>query len=116
MRREDDVRGDTAQRLARIDALRGAGRRVSAVRRSVVVGCGGYLPERVALYPDMKVRRYLDFKGYAVRHVMNITDVEDKIIRRVRETQTPLRDYTGRFEAAFLEDLKALREIQRRTK
>ena len=39
---------------------------------------------------------------------MNITDVEDKIIKRVSETKTPLREYTGKFEAAFLEDLKAL--------
>lgn len=62
---------------------------------------------RTFVFADL-VRRYLEFKGFAVQHVMNITDVEDKIIRRVRETQTPLRDYTGKFEAAFLEDLKAL--------
>jgi cysteinyl-tRNA synthetase len=62
---------------------------------------------RTFVFADL-VRRYLEFTGYAVQHVMNITDVEDKIIRRVRETQTPLRDYTGKFEAAFLEDLKAL--------
>src|SRR5215468_5415664 len=54
------------------------------------------------------VRRYLEFKGYNVRHVMNITDVEDKIIKRVRETKTPLREFTGKYEAAFLEDLKTL--------
>ena len=62
---------------------------------------------RTFVFADL-VRRYLEFKGYAVRHVMNITDVEDKIIRRVRETGTPRREYTGKFEAAFLEDLKAL--------
>jgi cysteinyl-tRNA synthetase len=54
------------------------------------------------------VRRYLEFKGFAVRHVMNITDVEDKIITRVREAQVPLRDYTTKYEAAFFEDLEAL--------
>src|SRR5207249_11833432 len=54
------------------------------------------------------VRRYLEFKGYAVQHVMNITDVHDKIINRVRESKTPLRDFTGRFEAAFFDDLKVL--------
>lgn len=62
---------------------------------------------RTFVFADL-VRRHMEFKGYAVQHVMNITDVEDKIIRRVRETQTPLREYTGKFEAAFLEDLKAL--------
>ena len=54
------------------------------------------------------VRRYLEFKGYAVQHVMNITDVDDKIIKRVRETGTPLREFTGKFETAFFEDLKTL--------
>ena len=39
---------------------------------------------------------------------MNITDVEDKIIKRVRETKTTLREFTGPYEAAFLDDLKAL--------
>ena len=54
------------------------------------------------------VRRYLEFKGYAVEHVMNITDVEDKIIKRIRESQVPLREFTAKFEAAFFEDLKTL--------
>jgi cysteinyl-tRNA synthetase len=62
---------------------------------------------RTFIFADL-VRRYLEFRGYEVEHVMNITDVEDKIIKRVRETNSSLRDFTGRFEAAFLEDLKAL--------
>ncbi|MCU0783310.1 MAG: cysteine--tRNA ligase [Verrucomicrobia bacterium] len=62
---------------------------------------------RTFVFGDL-VRRYLEFKGYEVRHVMNITDVEDKIIRRFRETKTSLREFTGKFEAAFFEDLKAL--------
>jgi cysteinyl-tRNA synthetase len=63
---------------------------------------------RTFVFSDL-VRRYLDFKGYAVRHVMNITDVEDKIIRRVRETGKSLRDYTGFYEQEFLKDLDELR-------
>src|SRR6202142_3266318 len=55
---------------------------------------------RTFIFGDL-VRRYLEFKGYAVRHVMNITDVDDKIIARVRETRLPLREFTARFEAAF---------------
>jgi cysteinyl-tRNA synthetase len=62
---------------------------------------------RTFVFADL-VRRYLQFKGLAIRHVMNITDVEDKIIRRVRETQIPRRDYTAKFEAAFFEDFQAL--------
>jgi cysteinyl-tRNA synthetase len=62
---------------------------------------------RTFVFADL-VRRYLEFSGYEVRHVMNITDVEDKIINRVQETNTPLRQFTGKYEAAFLEDLKTL--------
>jgi cysteinyl-tRNA synthetase len=39
---------------------------------------------------------------------MNITDVDDKIIKRVRETALSLRDFTARFETAFFDDLKTL--------
>lgn len=62
---------------------------------------------RTFVFADL-VRRTLEFSGYDVRHVMNITDVEDKIIKRVRETQTSLREFTGKYETAFLDDLKAL--------
>lgn len=62
---------------------------------------------RTFVFADL-VRRYLEFRGFAVTHVMNITDVEDKIIKRVRENKTTLREFTGRYEAAFLEDLRAL--------
>ncbi|SPE51838.1 Cysteine--tRNA ligase [Verrucomicrobia bacterium] len=62
---------------------------------------------RTFVFGDL-VRRYLEFKGYRVNHVMNITDVDDKIIDRVRETKSPLGEFTARFEAAFFEDLKTL--------
>ena len=62
---------------------------------------------RTFVFADL-VRRTLEFRGYAVTHVMNITDVEDKIIRHVREQKTTLREFTGKFEMAFLDDLKAL--------
>jgi cysteinyl-tRNA synthetase len=62
---------------------------------------------RTFIFGDL-VRRYLDFKGYAVTQVMNITDVDDKIIKRVRESRTTLREFTGKFEVAFFEDLKTL--------
>src|SRR5436190_18965753 len=54
------------------------------------------------------VRHYLEFKGYAVTHVINITDVEDKIIKRVSESKTSLGGYTAKYEMAFLEDLQTL--------
>ena len=62
---------------------------------------------RTFVFTDL-VRRYLEFKGFTVKHVMNITDVEDKIIRRVREAGVGLRDFTAKFETAFLDDLQTL--------
>jgi len=62
---------------------------------------------RTFVFADL-VRRYLTFRGFKVRHVMNITDVEDKIIRRVRETGKTLEEFTGVYTDAFLQDLKEL--------
>ena len=58
------------------------------------------------------LRRFLLLTGIAVRHVMNITDVDDKIIRNAAAAGIPIREYTAPFEQAFLEDLDTLR-IQR---
>ncbi|HTV41271.1 MAG TPA: cysteine--tRNA ligase [Candidatus Sulfotelmatobacter sp.] len=54
------------------------------------------------------VRRCLEFKGFQVTHVVNITDVEDKIIKAVLETKTTLPDFTGKYELAFFQDLRTL--------
>jgi len=62
---------------------------------------------RTFVFADL-MRRYLKFKGFAVTHVMNITDVEDKIISAVRKTGRDLKSYTGEYEAAFLADFDAL--------
>lgn len=62
---------------------------------------------RTFVFADL-LRRYLEFRGFRVRHVMNITDVEDKIIAGVRAAQTTLTEYTTRYEAAFFEDFRTL--------
>jgi cysteinyl-tRNA synthetase len=54
------------------------------------------------------LRRWLHAHGYQLDHVMNITDVEDKIIKRVHETGVGLREYVSQYEDAFLEDLQTL--------
>lgn len=54
------------------------------------------------------LRRYLEFRGYNVQHVMNITDVEDKIIAAVARSERTLKDYTGEYEKAFMEDFDTL--------
>ncbi len=62
---------------------------------------------RTFVFADL-VRRYLEFKGHTVNHVMNITDVEDKIIQRVRDSRFSLPEFTARYEAAFFFDLETL--------
>ena len=52
--------------------------------------------------------RFLRQSGYKVRHVMNITDVDDKIIRNSVQAGVPLKEFTAKFEKAFLEDAAAL--------
>ena len=54
------------------------------------------------------LRRFLRSQGIAVRHVMNVTDVDDKIIRNAAAAGLPIADYTRKFEKAFFEDLDAL--------
>src|SRR3954471_8929837 len=58
------------------------------------------------------VRRYLEFGGFQVRHVMNITDVEDKIIAAVKKSGRNLKDYTGEYEKAFLDDFDTLQCVR----
>jgi cysteinyl-tRNA synthetase len=50
------------------------------------------------------LRRFLRQSGYKVRHVMNITDVDDKIIRNAAHDGVSVRQYTAKYEKAFLED------------
>ena len=66
---------------------------------------------RAFTFEDL-LRRYLEYKGFQVKHVMNITDVEDKIIRAVRESGKPLRELTDFYTQEFLRDLDTL-NIQR---
>jgi len=54
------------------------------------------------------LRRHLEATGLRVRQVMNITDVEDKIIRKARAAQLPIAEFTAPFIAAFHTDLTAL--------
>ena len=62
---------------------------------------------RTFVFEDV-LRRYLKFKGYKVFHVMNITDVEDKINKAIRQTGMSLKGLTELYEGAFMEDLAAL--------
>ena len=54
------------------------------------------------------LHRALEYAGFRLKHVMNLTDVDDKTIRNSREAGVKLRDYTQRFKDAFFEDLATL--------
>ena len=54
------------------------------------------------------LRRYLKFKGFNVRYVMNITDVDDRIIAESQKAGLSIDDYTGQYIDAFWEDFDAL--------
>ncbi len=62
---------------------------------------------RSAIAADV-IRRYLKFKGYRVTQVMNLTDVDDRIITKAEEQGKTLDDYTAKYIEAFWEDFDAL--------
>jgi len=66
---------------------------------------------RAYIFEDL-LRRYLQYRGFEVTQVMNITDVDDKSIAAVRKTGQSLEEYTAKYKEAFFAGLDTLR-IQR---
>ena len=62
---------------------------------------------RTYLAADMMVR-YLRFKGYRPYVLMNITDIDERIIKKSEETSRSAQEIANEFEKSFLEDIKAL--------
>ena len=54
------------------------------------------------------LRRFLRQSGFGLNHVMNITDVDDKIIRNAAQQKKSVSEYTKQYEEAFLEDMQTL--------
>ncbi len=63
---------------------------------------------RAYIFEDL-LQRHLEARGYAVRRVMNLTDVDDKTIRGCRQAGVELAEFTAPFKRAFFEDLQTLR-------
>ena len=63
---------------------------------------------RTFLWGDL-LRRYLKWKGFEVVQVMNITDIDDKIIKSSMAKNVPIQEYTAPYIQAFLEDIAELR-------
>jgi cysteinyl-tRNA synthetase len=63
---------------------------------------------RAYLFEDL-LRRHLEYSGFRVTQVMNLTDVDDKTIKGALAAGRPLREFTQPFKDAFFEDLRTLR-------
>jgi cysteinyl-tRNA synthetase len=62
---------------------------------------------RAFVFEDL-LRRYLKFKGFKVTQVKNITDVEDRIIKGIKQFKKSRAELTSFYERAFMEDLATL--------
>ena len=54
------------------------------------------------------VRRYLQFRGYKVKYVQNVTDIDDKLIDRSNQGGVPIRELAERYTRRYFEDMEAL--------
>jgi cysteinyl-tRNA synthetase len=55
------------------------------------------------------IRRYIEYKGYNVKYVMNLTDIDDKIIKKSIEEKIPASEVAKKYSDAFFEDIKRLK-------
>lgn len=55
------------------------------------------------------IRKYLELKGYKVTFVMNLTDIDDKIIKKSLEEKIPYSEVAKKYSEAFFEDINRLR-------
>ena len=62
---------------------------------------------RAYVFADL-IKRYLKYKGFKIKQVMNITDVDDKTIRESQKENISLKGFAERYEKAFYEDLDTL--------
>jgi len=62
---------------------------------------------RTFVFQDI-LRRFLKLRGYKMKHVMNLTDVDDRIIANAAAAGVSIRDYTEKFAQAFFDDCKTL--------
>jgi cysteinyl-tRNA synthetase len=63
---------------------------------------------RAFLFYDL-VRRHLQVSGYRMTHVMNLTDIDDRILDQAMHAGTTIGEYVKPYVAAFFEDMSALR-------
>src|SRR6516164_3052589 len=62
---------------------------------------------RTFIFQDI-LRRFLKLRGYKLTHVMNLTDVDDRIIANAAAAKVGIREYTGKYVQAFFADCRSL--------
>ena len=65
---------------------------------------------RTFLFEDL-LKRFLIYKGYNVYHVMNITDVDDKTIKKAKRDKKLFQELTSKYLAQFMDDIEFLKII-----
>lgn len=80
-----------------------------------IYSCGPTVNDLMPLGPCRRfvvadlLRRYLEFKGLEVLHIMNITDLHDRTIQGAEAAQQSLNEFTGHYTEEFLKDIDTLR-------
>jgi cysteinyl-tRNA synthetase len=82
--------------------------------RVSMYACGPTLCEHIRIghcrrfvFTDL-IHRYLLFRGYKVRLILNVTDLDDRTIQGAQEKGVPLKEFTEAYFRTFMEDLKGL--------
>jgi cysteinyl-tRNA synthetase len=82
--------------------------------RVSIYSCGPTVNDRIDIGQARRfimadlLRRYLEYKGYEVIHVMNITDLDDRTIQASERAGMDLKPFTERYIQAFFEDIEAI--------
>ncbi|HEX8490745.1 MAG TPA: class I tRNA ligase family protein, partial [Chthoniobacterales bacterium] len=98
-----------SRQLEEFEPLDSAGREVKMYTCGPTVYSHAHIGNfRAYLFEDL-LQRHLELRGFKVKRVMNITDVDDKTIRGSREAGVPLAEFTAPFKRAFFDDLETLR-------
>jgi len=103
------VHNTLTRRLEEVSPRPGEGKALSLYTCGPTVYAFAHIGNfRAYVFEDL-LQRHLQDRGFVVRRVMNLTDVDDKTIRGAHAAGIPLGDYTRPFKEAFFEDSTTLR-------
>jgi cysteinyl-tRNA synthetase len=66
---------------------------------------------RSYMFEDL-VKRYFQYRGFKVKHIMNITDIDDKTIKKANQLNMTIQEVTGKYTEAFFQDIDTLNIIR----